>query len=67
MLALAGELREFEMPRAIFTKNEKIDWAPRVYSTHHAELQVQTDLSKVIRNPGSRGQLDTARGQLAPF
>jgi hypothetical protein len=67
MLALAGELREFEMPRAIFTKNEKIDWAPRVYSTHHAELQVQTDLSKVIKNPGSRGQLDAARGQLAPF
>jgi hypothetical protein len=67
MLALAGELREFEMPRAIFTKNEKIDWAPRVYSSHHAELQVQTDLSKVIKNPGSRSQLDAARGQLAPF
>ncbi len=67
MLALAGELREFEMPRAIFTKSEKIDWAPRVYSTHHAELQVQTDLSKVIKNPGSRAQLDAARGQLAPF
>ncbi len=67
MLALAGELREFEMPRAIFTKNEKIDWAPRIYSTHHAELQVQTDLSKVIKNPGSRAQLDAARGQLAPF
>ncbi len=49
MLELAGELREFEMPRAIFTKNEKIDWAPRIYSTHHAELQVQTDLSKVIK------------------
>ena len=67
MLALASELREFEMPRAIFTKNEKIDWAPRIYSTHHAELQVQTDLSKVIKNPGSRAQLDSARGQLAPF
>lgn len=67
MLALASELREFEMPRAIFTKSEKIDWAPRVYSSHHAELQVQTDLSKVIKNPGSRAQLDAARGQLAPF
>jgi len=67
MLALAGELREFEMPRAIFTKSEKIDWAPRVYSSHHAELQVQTDLSKVIKAPGSRAQMDAARGQLAPF
>ena len=67
MLALASELREFEMPRAIFTKNEKIEWAPRVYSTHHAELQVQTDLSKVIKAPASRAQVDTARGELAPF
>ena len=67
MLGLAGELREFEMPRPIFTKSEKIDWAPRIYSTHHAELQVQTDLSKVIKTPGSRAQLEVARGQLAPF
>ena len=67
MLPLAGELREFEMPRPIFTQSEKIDWAPRVYSTHHAELQIQTDLTKVIKTPGSRQQLEAARGQLAPF
>jgi hypothetical protein len=67
MLPLAGELREFEMPRPIFTQSEKIDWAPRVYTTHHAELQVQTDLTKVIKTPGTRAQLETARGQLAPF
>ena len=67
MLSLAGELREFEMPRPIFTSSEKIDWAPRVYTTHHAELQVQTDLTKVIKAPGTRQQLEAARGQLAPF
>jgi hypothetical protein len=67
MLPLASELREFEMPRPIFTQSEKIDWAPRVYTTHHAELQVQTDLTKVIKTPGTRAQLDAARGQLAPF
>ena len=67
MLPLAGELREFEMPRPIFTASEKIDWAPRVYTTHHAELQVQTDLTKVIKNPGTHQQLEAARGQLAPF
>ena len=67
MLPLAGELREFEMPRPIFTQSEKIDWAPRVYTTHHAELQVQTDLTKVIKNPGTHQQLEAARGQLAPF
>jgi hypothetical protein len=67
MLSLAGELREFEMPRPIFTASEKIDWAPRVYTTHHAELQVQTDLTKVIKTPGTHAQLEAARGQLAPF
>ena len=67
MLTLAGELREFEMPRPIFTQSEKIDWAPRVYTTHHAELQVQTDLTKVIKSPGTHAQMDAARGQLAPF
>lgn len=67
MLALAGELREFEMPRPIFTNSEKISWAPGVYSTHHAELQIKTDLTKVIKGPSSRSQLETARGQLTPF
>jgi hypothetical protein len=67
MISLAGELREFEMPRPIFTQSEKIDWAPRVYTTHHAELQVQTDLTKIIKTPGTHQQLEAARGQLAPF
>ena len=67
MLSLAGELREFEMPRPIFTQSEKIDWAPRVYTTHHAELQVQTDLTKIIKTPGPHPQFEVARGQLAPF
>jgi len=67
LFSLAGELREFEMPRPIFTNSEKISWAPRVYSSHHAELQVRTDLTKVIKAPGSRAQLEAARGQLAPF
>jgi hypothetical protein len=67
MLSLASELREFEMPRPIFTASEKIDWAPRVYTTHHQELQVQTDLTKVIKTPGNKPQFDSARGQLTPF
>jgi len=67
LLALAGELREFELPRPIFTSSEKINWAPPVYSSRHAELQIKTDLSKVIKSPGSPAQLETARGQLAPF
>ncbi|GGA79746.1 hypothetical protein GCM10011507_33710 [Edaphobacter acidisoli] len=66
LLGLAGELREFELPRPIFTENEKITWAPGIYRSHHAELQVQTDLTKTIKT-GSSAQLEAARGQLAPF
>jgi hypothetical protein len=67
LLAEAGELREFEMPRPIFTNSEKISWAPTVYNDRHAELQVRTDLTKVIKTPGTHAQLEAARGQLAPF
>jgi len=67
LVNLAGELREFEMPRPIFTSTEKVTWAPGVYSSHHAELQIKTDLTRVIKGPGTKQQLEAARGQLAPF
>ena len=67
MLPLASELREFELPRPIFTESEKTEWAPGVYANRHAELQVHVDITKVIKGPGSRAQLETARGQLTPF
>jgi hypothetical protein len=67
MLPLASELREFELPRPIFTESEKTEWAPGVYANRHAELQVHVDITKVIKAPGSKGQLEAARGQLTPF
>jgi hypothetical protein len=67
LVALAGELHEFELPRPIFTRGEKISWAPRVYTTRHAELQVRTDLTKVIRGPASPLQLEAARAEIMPF
>ncbi len=67
LIQLAGALRDFEMPRAIFTASEKVQWAPEIYTSRHAELQVRTDLTRVIRGPASPGQLEAARGQLTPF
>ena len=67
LLPLASELREFELPRPIFTESEKTEWAPGVYANRHAELQVHVDITKVIRTPGSKQQLEAARGQLTPF
>jgi hypothetical protein len=67
LLPLAEELREFELPRPIFTGGEKASWSPIVYTSRHAELQVRTDLTRVIRSPGSPAQLEDARGRLTPF
>jgi hypothetical protein len=67
LVLLAADLREFEMPRPIFTGNEKSAWAPIVYSSRHAELQVRTDLTKIIRSQSTPAQLEDARGRLTPF
>jgi hypothetical protein len=67
LLALAGELREFEMPRPIFTNSERDEWAAGTYNNRHTKLQMRTDLAKVIKSPASPKQLETARGQLATF
>jgi hypothetical protein len=67
LIPLAGSLHEFEMPRAIFTAGEKAAWAPQIYTSRHAELQVRTDLTRVIQSAASPAQLEAARGQLTPF
>ena len=67
LLPLAGALREFELPRPIFTAGERVSWSPTVYVSRHAELQVRTDLTKVIKTPGTPAQLEAARERLAPF
>jgi len=67
LLGLASGLREFEMPRRIFSESEKAEWAPGVFSQHHAQLQMRTDLTKAIEQSNSPGKLEAARGQLTPF
>ena len=67
LVPLANELKEFELPRPIFTESEKTEWAPGVYANRHSELQVHVDITKVIKTSGSRPQLESARGQLTPF
>lgn len=67
MLPLAGNLRDFEMPRPIFTNSEKVAWAPGIYTSRHAELQVRTNLTRVLQAGSSQGQLEAARGELTPF
>ena len=67
LIPLAEQLREFQMPRPIFSKGERTEWAAGVYNSRHTELQMRTDLAKVIESfkPGER--VADARGELVPF
>ncbi|HXN25038.1 MAG TPA: hypothetical protein VOA41_20075 [Candidatus Dormibacteraeota bacterium] len=67
LIPLAQELRGFEMPQPIFRNSERDQWAGGIYNNHHTELQMRTDLVKIIKAPRSSEQLALARGQLAPF
>lgn len=67
LVALATELREFEMPQPIFTNSERIAWAAGTYNNKHTEIEMKTDLVKVIQSPASPKQIEEARGHLATF
>ena len=67
LLPLAGELREFEMPKPLFTKRERTEFAAGIYSNRHTALQMRTDLIKTIKAPGSPAELTQARALLTPF
>ncbi len=67
LLQLVGEIREFEMPRAIFTATEKAEWSSGQIDNAHIALQARTDLMKVIETSSSPAALAEARGELSPF
>jgi len=67
LVPLAEQLQEFQMPRPIFSRGERAEWAAGVYDNRHTELQMRTDLTKVIESPGPSERVQEARGQLVPF
>jgi len=67
LLPLAGELREFEMPKPLFTKSERTEFAAGLYSNRHTALQMRTDLIRIIKSPSSPAELAQARALLTPF
>ena len=68
VILLAGQTREFEMPRPIFTNGERTEWAAGIYNNHHTDVQMRTDLPKILKSPtASQSQIDEARGQLSSF
>ena len=66
MVLLAEQLTEFQMPRPIFTPSERIEFSAGAYNDRHAELEMRTDLAKVLKSR-SNAEIEQARGQLASF
>jgi hypothetical protein len=66
LMPLARELREFEFPRPLFTKGERVQYAPSLPDTRHAESQTHIDITGVIKSANPK-ELAEARGQLTPF
>jgi hypothetical protein len=67
LMMLAGQLREFEMPRPIFTSSERSEWAAGIYNNSHTDSEMRTDLTKVIKGSPTRSQIEDAKGELASF
>ena len=67
LLMYAGQLREFEMPRPIFTNSERSEWAAGIYNNSHTDSEMRTDLTKLIKSNPSRSQIEDAKGVLASF
>jgi len=68
VVLLAAQTREFQMPRPIFSMGEREEWAAGVYNNHHTDLQMKTDLPRLLKSAtASPRQLEEARGQLTSF
>ncbi|MGA9814201.1 MAG: hypothetical protein WBQ64_15550 [Terriglobales bacterium] len=67
LIPLAGQLKEFEMPRPMFTSGERSEWAAGFYNVRHSSLQTRTDLARIIKSSKSKKELVEARGLVVPF
>ena len=67
LVARATELKEFELPRTLFTAGERTEWAPGMPTNTHTTLQTKTDLAKIIKSSPSPKEIEEARGLLTPF
>jgi len=67
LIPLAGELREFQMPKPLFTTRERTEWASGLNNNPHLQAEMTTDLAKTIKSARSPSDLAEARGQIVPF
>lgn len=67
LLPLAAELRQFQLPKPLFTRGERAEWSMGLYENQHLQSEMRTDLAKVIKAKPSPAKLAVARGELVPF
>jgi hypothetical protein len=67
LLPLAQELTEFQMPRPIFTSSERTEFTTGTYNNHHTDVEMRTDVAKIVTSKASSAELEQARGELVPF
>ena len=67
LLPLAAELREFELPKPLFTKSERSEYAGGLYSNRHTALQMRTDLIRILKSPTNHDEILQSRALLTPF
>src|SRR5271154_6442736 len=67
LLPLAEQLTEFQMPRPIFTNSERTTFTAGSFNNRHTDIEMHTDLAKVLKSQASGPELEQARGLLAPF
>jgi hypothetical protein len=67
LVPLAEELREFEMPKPIFSTGEKIEWTAGRFGDAHTRSEMDTNIVEALGTPGVPKDMANARGRLVPF
>ena len=67
LIPLAAQLREFQLPKPLFTRGERAEWSEGLYENPHIQAEMRTNLAKLIKSRPSARKLAAARGQLVPF
>ncbi len=67
LIPYADELREFEMPKPIFTTGEKVEWTAGRFGDAHTQAEMDTNIAEALRTPGAIKEVAAARGRLVPF
>jgi hypothetical protein len=67
LVRLAGEFREFQMPKPLFTGGERVEWTPGYIRNPHLHQEMTTDLASSVRSSRSPREVAAVRGRLTPF